>query len=205
MGQLAPHECKRWPDGKACTDASAATFAGFESVTNGVVNDARVDSTTSAVGGSPVSAVFDSDVITPGIQGASCPKVPINPVLTASKLCDGACLKLLGGVPRINNNFHGAVCNTSNVQLTNVQATDDPAATITFSNSFAGTLGPGSQQNPTCAAFTGTYLPTTLPDANGNYPDEVTATASSPLGGTVSPAKSGIINCPVCPLGNCPP
>lgn len=211
FASLAPHACIRWPGGDACNSPNPVQFATFDSATNGPLNSASVSADTGS--GTSVTADSDADPSTPGNQPASCPTVEVNPTLSVSKVCDATCLisgASTGDIIRVN--FHGTVCNTSNVQLTGVTVTDHPDGTIvsgsdvlTYTNpaNFGGTLGPAGSATA-CASFTGSYKPTSPLDANLAFTDHLTATGTSPLGGTPPPANSGTKSCPVCPLGNCP-
>lgn len=209
FASLGPNECKRWPGGGAC-DQPATQFAQFESVTNGPPNSASVVATTPQ--GTQLNAASDDDPSVEGNQPATCPTVQVSPALSVEKFCDQSCLNAgsTGNVVRVN--FHGAVCNISNVQLTGVQVTDVPDGTVlansnivTFTTAgFTGTLGPTGSATA-CANFTGSYVPTSPLNASGFWTDHVRATGISPLGGTVTPQDSATKSCSPCPTGVCPP
>jgi uncharacterized repeat protein (TIGR01451 family) len=223
FSSLAPHQCVRWPGGDDCSSTNPVQYAHFDSSTNGPLNSAHAVADTP--GGVPVTAVSDSDPNTPGNQPAMCPVTEINPTLQISKACDGACLVTGGsGGDILRVNYHGNVCNTSNVQLTAVTVVDHPLAadgvtaggivsgsdviSVTWPGT-AGMLAPkGSKDNLgnslDCASFSGSYKPTSPLDSALGFQDHVTATGNAAVGTTnPPPADSGTKDCPVCPLGNC--
>jgi hypothetical protein len=218
--------CIRWPSGAACsTPENPVQYFRFESTTNGPTNSAHVDAFTATSGGTKVTADSDDDPTKPGNQPAQCPTVQVSPSLTVSKVCSPVCLVAgtNGSADTLQVNFSGKVCNTSNVQLTGVSVVDQPylpdtttvGGFVTGTNAVnvswpasSGVLQPqGSKDqsnNPTdCASYTGSYVPSAGVDKGGDFDDNVHATGSSPLGGSVVPQDSGTQDCAVCPLGNC--
>jgi uncharacterized repeat protein (TIGR01451 family) len=208
VASLAPHQCVRWPGGDDCSSANPVLYAHFDSATNGPVNSAMAVADTPS--GATVTAASDSDPNTPGNQPAQCPSVQVSPTLSIDKLCGPTCLTSGSGGDLVRVNFTGKVCNTSNVQLSNVQVTDvldnggllvsGSSSIVSTTTGFAlgGSLAPGA-----CANLSGSYLPASGLDANGGFADHLHATATSTLGGSTPPQDSASRDCPVCPLGNC--
>lgn len=122
-----------------------------------------------------------------------------------------------GGLVAVKVAFAGNVCNDAFVKLTGVSLADDPAAS--FSTPFTGlTLNPKGTAGD-CAAYAGTYLPSTVGQQDGTVPgryffsDTIKVTAATPALGPALPDAAGCgtgvkacatATCPICPANACP-
>jgi hypothetical protein len=166
--------------------------ASFNSSVNGATNSASV------------AASAGSSNLTKSTT-AQCPTVQVSPSLSLTKLCH-VTFEEQGSNVVTRIDFNGVVQNQSNVQLTNVTVTDDPSTAVTLSST---TLPPkGHTTNNILddfATYSGHYYPNALPtntDGRYTFSDQVTANATSALGGAVTPQKQGA-SCPVCGVGVC--
>jgi hypothetical protein len=164
----------------------------FDTSVNGAVNSATV---TASAGSATLTQTTT----------AQCPSIQVSPQLSVTKICHvNFVAQGSNVVARID--FDGVVQNTSNVKLTGVSVTDDPATAITLSST---TLFPqGHKTNDVLddmATYSGSYFPSALPTNTAGrftFSDQVTANATSALGGTVTPQSQGA-SCPVCGPNQC--
>lgn len=173
-------------------------------------------STDTATFNSSVNGPINSATVTAGTltksTTAQCTAPQVSPSLSVTKTC-GVCLvqqtRPNGPISGAKVNFNGKICNTGNDQLTNVQITDDPAAATAITLGATTLARPANPTNPdattgACTTYSGSYVPGTAPSGNPlGFTDQVTVTATSALGGTVTPAMQPA-TCNICPAGLCP-
>lgn len=175
LGTLAPQESKG--------------FGGtFESSLNPATNQASVTAAQSP-GGDPILS-DQSDVVT-------CPSVDRDPLIGVSKECSTSVVEMDGKLV-VSVAFSGQVCNETGgssgvdpIGLKGVTVSDDHGIVTSPPNGVIGNLAPN-----TCAAYAGSYLPTTN---EAIFSDTVTASGTANLGfGSASETASA--SCQLCPV-----
>jgi hypothetical protein len=157
----------------------------------------------------------------PATANVTCANVPVNPGLLVTKECDKTQLVVDNrGTSDTSDDrlwvklfYEGTVCNTGDVQLTSVAATDTHNGETSALTLSATVLAPSD-----CATYNGSYFPS-LPVESGitqeysvprtcyvrgvtqTWSDIVDATATAALGGGAVNAIGDSANCPLCP--NC--
>lgn len=213
IGTLTSGQCKRWPNGEACSDPPpSSVFGTFQSVTNGAQNSA------SAAGATDSAANASKDV-TDGPAQTTCPSITGSPAISVTKNCSTTVSTSLG----VTVNFTGEVCNQSNFLINGISATDQqtnpagntvigPGGTVTFSGSSPVNLAvcptPGSctsANNPTsCRSYSGSYTPSQVSSGTDacsyTFNDKVSASGSVPLLSNQAVSNtSNVANCKLCP------
>jgi hypothetical protein len=197
---------------------SSATYTGsFVSSTLLTNEKNRVSAAASSnQSGTPLNVICGDNPPTATGQcadwGSPCSPT-ITSGLTITKACK-SCLVASGGDVHVTVSEAFKVCNSGNTNVTGLTVRDcrgtisGAPGSQTCSTGFVsilsnGSLGPGTPQNPTCTAqLSSSYTPTGLPDANGNYADQVIAQGTAAFVGTVF-ANNGVpvqASCPVCPI-----
>jgi hypothetical protein len=149
-----------------------------------------------------VKTSFGTTDLADATAGATCPDRVFNASLTVDKTCN-ADLELDTSTDPdrvvVKINFDGQVCNTGEVQLTNVSLADNPTATF---GSYATTLEPmGDPEGDDCTSYTGYYYPDSIPSADEcPFADKVMVTAEAPdnvvLGsGCEENDTTGVVEC----------
>jgi hypothetical protein len=169
---------------------ASATFSGtFESSLNPATNTASVSAATTE--GGPVTVTDVSDP-------ATCPPVSRTPHISVTKVCQVR-LVVINNRVVVLVDFSGQVCSGDQVGLDNVTVTDDSGTPGNTADDQVFTIG--SLAKSQCAAYAGSYLPTTTftsdPGA-ASFTDTVRAAGDARLGfGHVEDTRSA--TCPICP------
>lgn len=196
LGDLAPGAKVYFPAGLTF-DQGGNPIGGdtFSSIVSGATNTVTATSTTPNINSVNVTA--------------TCPALQVSPSLSITKTCSVCLAQPTNPGPVVTEvTFGGTVCNTGNDELTGVTVTDNhPNASVTVTST---TLAKGA-----CTAYTGSYIPQSLPitvyETDGitslglGFSDQTTASATSALGGTVTPQQSNTASCTICPAGKCAP
>jgi len=125
----------------------------------------------------------DATPISPETDTATCPIRPFAASLSVTKQC-AVDLVDAGSRLEVKINVEGQVCNTGEVQLTNLNLADDPGmptgVTVTLAPDST-TLAPAGDTGE-CTAYSGFYYPDTIPAGDlCPFADQVKATASAPV------------------------
>src|SRR5437899_1518868 len=222
-GTLGTGQSKNFP--ADCTGPANT----FSATTFPTTNQASATATTDPSGGTTLSAT--TNLVTCSAQnpaGACTPSAQ----LTVDKICVTA-LQLLGGNVVVRVDYTGQVHNGGNVNINNVQVTEDDNADGSVDRTFsvgtltpAGTAGadkcytnnaatcpalvpvPGFNQPPVAA--TASYFPSTgtpVDPGRVQFSDTVRATGTDAFGTPIAshPLGSGVTaHCLICPFGACP-
>ena len=212
VGSLAAGECKRWPNGEACTAPPPSTvFGTFQSVTNGPQNSASAAAAVDSAADAPKD-------VTAGPAQATCPSITGSPAISVSKSCSTTVSTGLA----VTVNFTGEVCNQSNFLVTGVTASDQqtnpaggtvigPGGTVVFSGGSPVNLAvcptPGSctsANSPnSCRSFSGSYTPSQVSSGTDacsyTFNDKVSASGTVPLLSQSVSNTSNVANCKLCP------
>jgi len=222
-GSLGAGQSKNFP--AECTGPANT----FSATTFPTTNQASATATTDPSGGTTLSAT--TNAVTCSAQnpaGACTPSAQ----LTVDKICVTA-LQLLGGNVVVRVDYTGQVHNGGNVNINNVQVTEDDNADGSVDRTFSvGTLTPAgtagadkcyTNNAATCPALvpvpafnqppvpgTASYFPsagTPVDPGRVQFSDTVRATGIDAFLNVVSshPVGSGVTaHCLICPFGACP-
>lgn len=141
----------------------------------------------------------------------SCPP-PITPGLTLAKKCN-SCLKASGGNLVVSTTEAVNVCNTGNVNLTNVTVRDCRGTLDNQGNCSTGFIDPtgwsgvslaaASGGTPTCTVLTTTASPSSLSacsSGNCSFSDVVVGSGTAAISGATANATPSSASCPLCPI-----
>lgn len=206
-----------------CTGPAPTFTAGAFPATN----QATATANTSPTGGTTLTA--STDVVTCNTESPAGACTP-NPVLRIDKVCVTA-LQVLGSNIVARVDFTGKVHNEGNVDINNVQVSEDDNSDGTVDQTFSvGSLPKGASKcytnggqitcpsllpvpafNQPPVAGAGSYFPSTGTGVNPgrvSFSDTVRATGTDAVrnqGVASHPAGSGVTaNCLICPFGACP-
>ena len=164
------------------------------------------DQALARAAGVPGGAKFITDTTT-----AAC-SIEVSSSIHITKACDpGTTLVDIGDNVVVRVGVSGTVTNNGDTQLTNVTLADNPAATITFTQT---TLNPGQS-----ASWSATYDPAAISSGDGTVPgryffdDTIRVTGATPAVGPPLPPAAGCpdpndlacatASCAICPPGSC--
>ncbi len=139
----------------------------------------------------------DNTPIDPDTAEASCPPRTFNASLTVTKQC-AADLEDAGNNLVVVIDVKGTVCNTGEVDLTDLVLTDDVAFDpVTFS--LGSTTLARKGETGECTTYTGYYYPSAIPSGNScPFMDQVTATAKGPINTEGSGCKKQLDDTVIC-------